>query len=39
MSQDAFNRLQQVMTEAGELEKTAPYNEIVNNTFADKATK
>ena len=39
MSEDAFNRLQQVMTEAGELEKTAPYEEIVNNIFSEKAIK
>lgn len=37
MSEDAFMRLQTVMTEAGELEKTAPYSVIVNNTFAKKA--
>ncbi len=36
MSEDAFMRLQKVMTEAGELEKTAPYSIIVNNTFAEK---
>lgn len=39
MSEDSFNRLQQVMTEAGELEKTAPYSEIVNNTFAVESLK
>lgn len=39
MSKDAFDRLQQVMTEAGELEKTAPYDKIVNNVFANEAIK
>lgn len=39
MSEDAFMRLQTVMTEAGELESTAPYSEIVNNTFANNILK
>ncbi|MBQ9313657.1 MAG: ABC transporter substrate-binding protein [Clostridia bacterium] len=33
MTEDSFNRLQTVMTEAGELVQTAPYDKIVNNTF------
>lgn len=33
MSKESFNRLQTVMTEAGELQQIAPYEEIVNNTF------
>ncbi len=37
LKEEAFNRLQEVMTMAGELEKTAPYNEIVNNEFAEKS--
>ena len=37
MSEDSFNRLQTVMTEAGELTKTADYSKVVNNTFAKKA--
>lgn len=37
MSEDAFTRLQTVMSEAGELEKIAPYDGIVNNTFALEA--
>ncbi len=37
MSEDSFNRLQTVMTEAGELTKTADYSKVVNNTFANKA--
>ena len=39
MTEDSFNRLQTVMTEAGELTKTADYNRVVNNTFAETAVK
>lgn len=37
MSEESFNRLQEVMTQAGELEQTAPFSEVVDNTFAEKA--
>ncbi len=37
LKEEAFNRLQEVMTMAGELEKEAPYNEVVNNEFAEKS--
>ena len=37
MTEDAFERLQTVMTEAGELEKKAPYGKVVNNEYANKA--
>ena len=37
MTGDAFNRLQTVMKEAGELSQTAPYADIVDNSFAEKA--
>jgi len=37
MSEESFGRLQTVMTEAGELDKTADYTKVVNNTFAEKA--
>ena len=37
LKEEAFNRLQEVMTMAGELEKKAPYNKIVNNKYAEKA--
>lgn len=37
LKKEAFDRLQAVMTEAGELKQTAPYDKIVNNTFAEKA--
>ena len=37
MSEESFQRLQRVMTEAGELAKPADYDQVVNNTFAEKA--
>ena len=37
MTEESFNLLQTVMTEAGELTQTAPWEEVVNNTFAEKA--
>ena len=37
MSEESFQRLQRVMTEAGELAKPADYGQVVNNTFAEKA--
>lgn len=39
MGKAGFDRLQSVMTEAGELTKTADYDKVVNNTFAEKAIK
>lgn len=39
MTEDAFNRLQLVMEEAGELTQKAPYSELVDNSFAEKAVK
>ena len=39
LQEEAFNRLQEVMTMAGELETQAPYNEIVNNKYAEEAIK
>lgn len=36
LKEESFNRLQEVMTMAGELTKKAPYNEIVNNSYAEK---
>lgn len=35
----AFDLLQKVMTQAGELKQAAPYDKIVNTTFADKVMK
>ncbi len=39
MGKEGFDRLQSVMTEAGELAKTADYDKVVNNTFAEAAIK
>lgn len=39
LEQDAFDRLQTVMQEAGELSEKAPYEIIVNNEFAKKVIK
>ncbi len=36
MKEEAFNRLQEVMTEAGELKQKAPYEKIVNNKYAEQ---
>ena len=36
MKQESFNRLQEIMKNAGELDQTASYNDIVNNTLANK---
>lgn len=39
MTQDSFDRLQLVMEEAGELVQRAPYDQLVDNSFAEKAVK
>lgn len=39
MGKAGFDRLQSVMTEAGELTKTADFDKVVNNTFAETAVK
>ena len=39
MTKESFERLQEVMTNAGELEKVATYEEIVNNRFAEESIK
>ena len=39
LKEDAFDKLQLIMTEAGELEQKAPYDKIVNNTFSEKVSK
>lgn len=36
MEKDSFDLLQKVMTQAGELSKEAPYDQVVNTTFAEK---
>lgn len=37
MKQSAFDRLQTVMETAGELEQKAPFDKVINNSFAEKA--
>lgn len=39
MTKESFERLQDIMVEAGELEVRAPFEKIVNNTFCDKLNK
>ncbi len=39
MTEDSFNRLQDVMENAGELSNRAPYDKLVNNSFAEEAAK
>ena len=39
LEEKAFDKLQEVMTEAGELDVKAPYSKIVNNTYAEKVSK
>ncbi len=39
MTEEAFNKLQDVIEEAGELEKRADYKAVVNNKYAEKAIK
>ena len=39
LTEESFNLLQDVMTSAGELQKKAPYDKIVNNEYANEAIK
>ena len=39
MSEESFDRLQDIMEEAGELDVRAPFDKIVNNTYANKVIK
>ncbi|MBP3597040.1 MAG: ABC transporter substrate-binding protein [Clostridia bacterium] len=39
LKEDSFNRLQEVMTMAGELKTKVPYEKIVNNKFAEESMK
>ena len=39
LEQEAFDRLQTVMQEAGELTEKAPYEVIINNSFAKKVVE
>ena len=36
LKEESFDKLQLIMTEAGELDKKAPYDKIVNNSYAEK---
>ena len=37
MKQESFELLQTVIEEAGELTKKAPFDKVINNSFAEKA--
>lgn len=39
LKQEGFEKLQTIMKQAGELQKEAPYENIVNNSFAEEITK
>ena len=39
LKQESFDKLQEVISEAGELTVKAPYDKIVNNDFAKEAIK
>ena len=39
MTEESFELLQTVMTEAGELSQKAPYDKVVNNKYAENAIK
>lgn len=39
LKEEAFDKLQLIMSEAGELNQKAPYDKVVNNTFAEMVTK
>ena len=39
MKEESYNLLQTVMEEAGELKQRAPFDKVINNSFAEKAVK
>ena len=39
LTQESFDRLQEVMTMAGELKEKAPYDKIINNKYAEEVIK
>ncbi len=39
LKEEAFNRLQEVMAMAGELDEKVPYDKIINNEYAKEAIK
>ena len=39
MKEEAYDKLQTVMEEAGELKQRAPFDKVINNSYAEKAVK
>ena len=39
LEEESFDKLQLIMTEAGELDTKAPYDKVVNNTYAEKVSQ
>ena len=39
LKEESFNKLQEVMNMAGELNEKAPYSEIINNKYAEESIK
>ncbi len=39
LNEDAFNKLQEVMSSAGELKQKAIYSDVINNTYAQEVTQ
>ena len=39
LKEESFNKLQEVMNKAGELNEKAPYSEIINNKYAEESIK
>lgn len=39
MKEEAFDKLQTVMSDAGELKEKAPFDDLINNNFAEKAVE
>lgn len=39
MKEESYNLLQTVMEEAGELKQRAPFDKVINNSYAEKAAK
>ena len=39
MKKESFELLQTVMEEAGELDTRAPFDKVVNNSYAEKVSK
>ena len=39
LKEEAFDKLQEIMTMEGELTQKAPYEKIVNNSYAEKVIK